>query len=115
MKLIDFGSASKIPADNSPYTTFQGTEIYDLPPEFFNKRSYSALPAMTWSIGCLAYVLLNGVAPFATKQEIVEHQDIEFVNSALDQSSRQFLRDVMKSDEADRMTPYQLATHPWLG
>ena len=111
IKLIDFGSASTIP--DTPYTRFQGTEVY-LPPEYFNYGSYSALPAMTWSIGCLAYVLLNGDCPFSTKQEVAEHTCLEFINTRLDEESKEFLREVLTIDEDERVTPGELIFHPWM-
>ena len=111
IKLIDFGSASLIP--DVPYSSYQGTEVY-LPPEYFNYGSYSALPAMTWSIGCLAYVLLNGDCPFSTKQEVAEHRSLNFINPRLDQETKEFLRDLLTIDEDDRMTPEELIIHPWL-
>ena len=113
IKLIDFGSASWIPENEAPYTSYQGTEVY-LPPEHFNYGSYSALPAMTWSIGCLAYVLLNGDCPFSTKQEVADHQHLEFINPRLDYESKEFLRDVLTIDEDDRMTPGEIIWHPWM-
>ena len=113
IKLIDFGSASWIPEADAPYTSYQGTEVY-LPPEHFNYGSYSALPAMTWSIGCLAYVLLNGDCPFSTKQEVADHQHLEFINPRLDHESKEFLRDVLIIDEDDRMIPKEIMLHPWM-
>ena len=112
IKLIDFGSASVIP--DTPYSHYQGTEVF-LPPECFKFGSYSALPAMTWSIGCLAYVLLNGGCPFSTKQEVAEHEHLKFINSRLDEESREFLCDLLIVDEDDRMTPGELIFHPWMG
>ena len=111
IKLIDFGSASYIP--DTPYTRYQGTDIY-LPPEYYKFGSYSALPAMTWSIGCLAYVLLNGNSPFSSKKEVAEHRHLKFINPRLDLDSKEFLRDVLTVDEDDRMTPRELTLHPWM-
>ena len=111
MKLIDFGSASIIP--DGAYTKFQGTDVY-VPPELYIYGSYSALPAMSWSIGCLAYVLLNGDAPFKSKQEVAEYKTLKFLNPSLDQASREFLREVLKAEESDRMLLSELIDHPWL-
>ena len=111
IKLIDFGSASRI--TNTPYRRYQGTEAY-IPPEYFRYGAYSAFPAMTWSIGCLAYVMLNGDSPFKTKQEVAAHTRLEFINTGLDQKSKEFLRDVLKIDENDRKTPGELKLHPWM-
>ena len=111
IKLIDFGSASQI--SDTPYTRYQGTEVY-LPPDWFNHGSYSALPAMTWSIGCLAYILLNGDCPFSVKEEVAVYRHLQFINPKLDQESKEFLCDLLRIDENDRMTPGELTFHPWM-
>ena len=69
---------------------------------------------MTWSIGCLAYVLLNGNSPFSTIQEVADYRSLEFINPRLDLESKEFLRDVLVLDEDDRMTPGELVHHPWM-
>ena len=111
IKLIDFGSASWLP--DIPYTSYQGTEVY-LPPEWYNVGSYSALPAMTWSIGCLAYVLLNGDSPFSRKKEVADYLQLKFRNTKLDEESREFLQDLLTLEEEDRMTPGEIIFHPWM-
>ena len=112
IKLIDFGLASVLP--DVPYRTCLGTELY-LPPECFNKGCYSALPAMTWSIGCLAYVLLNGNLPFSTRKEVTNHRQLKFRNSKLNQETKEFLCDLLIADEIERMTPGEIIFHPWMG
>ena len=111
IKLIDFGSASRIP--DGPYSSFQGTQVY-LPPEYFHYGPYSALPAMTWSIGCLAYVLLNGNSPFSSVREVANYTHLEFINPRLDLESKEFLQDILILDEDDRLTPGELVHHPWM-
>ena len=111
IKLIDFGLASLIP--DTPYTKLQGTELY-LPPECFNTGRCSAFPAMTWSIGCLAYVLLNGNLPFTTTSEVAHHRELKFVNPGLDEETEDFLSDLLTVDEDERMTPGEIIFHPWM-
>ena len=112
IKLIDFGCASYLP--DTPYTSYKGTAIY-IPPEYFNSGSYSALPAMTWSVGCLAYVLLNGDSPFLTEKEVAQHTSQKFLNSRLDTASKEFLRDLLTINEEERMTPGEIIFHSWMG
>jgi serine/threonine protein kinase len=112
IRLIDFGCASLMP--DIPYSTFRGTKLY-LPPEYFNSGSYSALPAMTWSIGCLAYVLLNGGCPFSTKRKVAEHTRLRFINRRLDDETKEFLRDLLTVNVDNRMTPGEIIFHPWMG
>ena len=113
MKLIDFGSAGRIPAPGVPYTSFRGTEVY-LPPQYFLSGTYLALPAITWTIGCLAYAPLNGDKPFATPQEVAYYRYLSFLNPHLDQGSKVFLHELLDRDEDDRMLPQEIRTHPWL-
>ena len=94
-------------------TSYKGTAIY-IPPEFYNLGSYSALPAMTWSIGCLAYVFLNGDSPFSTRKEVSDHTCLEFINDQLDQATKEFLEDLLTVDEEYRMTPGEIVFHPWM-
>ena len=111
IKLIDFGSASRIP--DTPYTRYQGTKVY-IPPEYFKHGAYSALPATTWSIGCLAYTLLNGDSPFKTRREVEEHTSLRFINKSLDQETKEFLQDLLAVEEEDRMLPGEIIFHPWM-
>jgi serine/threonine protein kinase len=112
IRLIDFGCASFLP--DTPYNYHRGTRLF-LPPEYFNSGSYFALPAMTWSIGCLAYVLLNGGLPFTNIEEIAENTRLKFINRRLDQDSKEFLRDLLTVNEDYRMTPGEIIFHPWMG
>ena len=68
VKLIDFGSASQL--TERAYTRFQGTDVY-LPPEWYTRHSYMALPATSWAIGCLIFPCLSGDSPFATRDEVI--------------------------------------------
>ena len=80
----------------------------------FHTGSYSALPAMTWSIGCLAYNLLNGDRPFSTKQDVAEYRNLSFLKPLFDDATKQFLRDVLKRDADGRMSPKQLKSDAWM-
>ena len=113
MKLIDLGTAGRISAPRVPYTSFRGTEVY-APPHYFLHGSYLARPALTWTIGCLAYSLLNGDRPFATTREVAAYRYLPFLNPRLDHGSKEFLRELLTSDEDDRMLPHEIRTHPWL-
>ena len=111
MKLIDFGSASLIP--ETPYTKLQGTDVY-IPPEYFRHGVYSSLPATSWAVGCLVYVLLNGDCPFDTTQEVKEYKKLKFRNKWLDKRSREFIRDLLTEDENERILPGEIMLHPWM-
>ena len=111
IKLIDYSSACPIPL--LPYTS-SSRDGMNLPPEFYKAGSYFPLPALTWSIGILAYILLNGQHPFNTVPEIVGYKQLKFLNTRLDEESKEFLQDVLKAEERGRLLPNQLIQHPWL-
>ena len=69
IKLIDFGLSS-ICDSKTVYTSVQGTELF-LPPEAVVQRRYTPLEATSWSLGCLLYCMLCGIAPFASKRDVV--------------------------------------------
>ncbi len=74
IRLIDFGSACLVTPD-TVYTHFEGIEIY-LPPEFYHHGKYRALDGTTWAVGCLAFVLLNGDAPFDTREHVKSYKSL---------------------------------------
>ena len=112
VKLIDFGSASLLSTER--YTKYQGTEVY-LPPEYYTTNSYSALPATTWALGCLAYTVLNGERPFPTPKDVQAHTKLKFLNPKLAQEDKDFLEDLLKIRESERLLPNNIPGHPWLG
>ena len=58
--LIDFGCAIEF-CQNDLFTTFSGTvEFY--PPEWFDSGFYCPMKGTVWSIGCLLFTLLTGIA-----------------------------------------------------
>ena len=75
VKLIDFGSADIIPEDG--YTSRKGTEVY-IPPEWYYFKKYYPSDAAVWSIGCLAYCLLNGEKPYKNIREIFGNRRLKW-------------------------------------
>ena len=112
IKLIDFGSASRLPAPGIRYTKFQGTEVY-VPPEYYRHGSYSPLFAATWAIGCLTFVLLNGNIPFANKEAVKGHREVKFLRTDLGKEAQKFIRDLLVEEER-RMSPAEILQHPWI-
>ena len=110
IKLLDFGSSS--PLGDAAYTSYRGTAVY-LPPEFYTYGRYEALPATTWAIGCLAYTLLNGDAPFNNTTQVQEHKTLHFRNKNLDQHSRAFLQEML-GHVAERAWLSDLSRNPWM-
>ena len=109
--LIDFGSASVL--TKQPYERFQGTPIY-LPPEFYRDGWYYPESGLVWSIGCLAYSLLNGDVPFPTIDAVRYHQKLKFRNPFLILIAKNFLYHILESDPSRRITFDELLAHPFL-
>ena len=60
---------------------------------------------MTWSIRCLAYVLLTGNSPFSAVHEVADYRSLDQCINPLDLESEEFLQDVLVLDEDDILTP----------
>ena len=71
VKLIDFGSSTKLTDTNSKLHTLVGSP-YSIAPEVYQKE-YDSQCDM-WSIGVLIYYLLSGTIPFhgCTKEALIE-------------------------------------------
>ena len=109
IKLIDFGSASFL--EDERYHGMQGTEVY-IPPEFYNHGSYHPVPGMVWSIGCLAYVLVNGDCPFNSKKEVMEHKELTWRNPSVGPVFRDFVERCLQSIELLRYDFFKMQSHP---
>lgn len=110
IKLIDFGSASYI--TNYPYKEMQGTDLY-IPPEFYKTGKYSALPGITWAVGCLAHTLLNDRNPFESINDIINQKHPKY-RSYIDDNTKKFLMDLTTTDENQRIHPEKITDHPWM-
>lgn len=112
IKMIDFGSASLINPD-TVYTRFQGTEVY-LPPEYHNNGKYSAVGGMTWAVGCLAFVLLNGDCPFQSPEDVKTYKTPKYLKQNIDRASKSFIEDLMTANEDRRYDIIDVIEHPWM-
>lgn len=111
IKLIDFGSASLF--SSKPYTRFQGTDVY-IPPEWFIGGEYSAAAAAVWSIGCLAFVLINGDIPFHNVEETKADRPLIFKNDKISSISKKFIRKCLMHLPKDRMSFKSIEGSSWL-
>ena len=109
IKLLDFGSASKLSPD--PYTTYQGTDVY-LPPEYYRERKYSAFPAAVWTIGCLVHCLIAGDCPFNEKTEIQDYVKLQWLDDG-DDLAKDFINRCMNNDADQRLDIVSLLKHRW--
>ena len=110
IKLIDFGSASLL--SESPYRYRRGTDVY-IPPEYHNYKSYHALPAAVWAIGCLSYALLNGKCPFNTVSHVQEYTTLTWRKPTVGVLARHFTELCLKAAEKERMEFRHFFLHPW--
>lgn len=111
IKLIDFGSASQL--TEKAYTSFRGTDVY-LPPEWYTKRSYSALPATSWAIGCLIFTCLSGDSPFASREELKNTQiPWHKLPAGLSAECHNLLRLCLQTSTRHRIDFSTMANHGW--
>jgi len=111
IKLIDFGSASLY--TSKPYTRFQGTDVY-IPPEWFLQGQYSSSDAAVWSIGCLAFILINGDCPFRTVEDVKADLPLHFKNDRISSISKRFVRRCLRHLPKDRMSFKTIQESSWL-
>ena len=112
IKLIDFGSASFLEIDQR-YHSLQGTEVYN-PPELYNTGSYDPISGIVWSIGCLAFVLVNGDIPFNNKTEVMEYKQLTWFNDGMSPIYKDFVERCMQRVEILRIDFFKLRLHPLL-
>ena len=111
IKLIDFGSASKLSPTLEPYTTYQGTDVY-LPPEYYREKKYSAFPAAVWTIGCLVHCLIAGDCPFNDKTEVMGYVRLQWLDDG-DDLAKEFINQCMQSEADQRLNVVSLLKHRW--
>merc|ERR1719204_231531 len=111
VKLLDFGSASRIEPDQT-YNHIQGTDIY-IPHEFYTSGSYTPESGAVWSIGCLAYILLNRRPPFVNREHVKTYDKISWLNP--EQSElRELVEQCLVKDPSQRLSLDELAESEWL-
>ena len=113
IKLVNFEQASVMP--KSRYFTFQGTPEL-CPPEFLTYGSYSSVTGTTWTIGCLAHTLLNGLSPIldSRSRRTEECKVLPFRNSKRSQLADDFLQSLLVVNDDCRKLPNQIYLHPWM-
>ncbi len=73
VKLIDFGSASRIPKDSSKYfDRFSGT-LHFASPEILRGKPYRGPEADIWALGVLLYTILFNETPYRSLDDIVRN------------------------------------------
>lgn len=119
IKLIDFGLARKLDADE-PLRVMFGTPDFAAP----EVLSYDIVSLATdmWSVGVICYVLLSGMSPFMGDNDMetmanVTRATYDFDDEAFEPISdlaKDFIAKLLVRDQSERLTPSQCLKHPWL-
>lgn len=79
IKIVDLGSASRIPTEKSQYfSKFNGTAHF-ASPEIAKGNAYRGPEAEVWTMGVLLFTIVCGENPFQNRQEIIQG-DYRFPN-----------------------------------
>ncbi|ETW09140.1 PLK protein kinase [Aphanomyces invadans] len=117
VKIADFGLATDLAANQTP-TTICGTPNF-IAPEVLLGHPYT-ISADLWSLGCIAYSLLVGTAPFqgqtvAETLQNVSSREFEVAMPAfLSPLAVDFLQCLLCGEPSKRTPCSVLAHHPWL-
>ncbi|TPX62473.1 hypothetical protein CcCBS67573_g08829, partial [Chytriomyces confervae] len=120
IKLIDFGSAARIPTTpNEQFTEFRGTTLY-ASPEIVRKEKYRGPEAEMWALGVLLFTMIFGESPFQSEAEIAEcclrmpkgfhlESDRDYHGGC-----RHLIHRLLEYDPECRITIEEVLEHPWL-
>lgn len=121
IKIADFG-LSKLydPDTRDNLQTMCGTPGY-VAPEVLRKRGYGAAVDM-WSLGIVTYIMLCGFPPFyeESREKLfrrIVKGSFDFPSPYWDEVSPEamdFIRHLLVTDPARRMTPEQCRRHKWM-
>ncbi|KAI9208058.1 kinase-like domain-containing protein [Polychytrium aggregatum] len=112
IKLIDFGSASRIPRrEDEFFTKFNGTAHF-ASPEIAHGNPYRGPEAEVWSLGVLLFTIIFGENPFQTRADIIKGE-YRFPFK-VDEPLMDLLDGMLTYDSARRYSIRDVIGHPWL-
>jgi serine/threonine protein kinase len=119
LKLIDFGFANA--NKNNSLTEFVGTPYY-VAPEIIKREKYGSACDI-WSLGVMAYLLIDGDYPYSGKDQdelfasITSRNPPPFKGASWDnvtEECKKFINDCLTFDQRKRPTAQKLLNHPWI-
>lgn len=110
-KIIDFGCGDVF--HTGQYTIFNGTTQF-MPPEWFRFGMYGAEEATIWSLGLVVLIMVTGVHPFQTFEDIAACQLYKYIPSTLSPACKNFIFWCMASDPNRRCKLSQTVKHQFL-
>nr|AZI15635.1 UNC-22 [Auanema rhodensis] len=119
LKLIDFGLTAHLDPRNSIKVTTGTAEF--AAPEVLNGQNVGYYTDM-WSVGVLAYILTSGLSPFGGSTDDDTMRNVKNCDwnmddtafSSISEEGKDFIRKLLQSDPANRLTIHQALEHPWL-
>merc|ERR1711976_330992 len=111
LKLIDFGSGSKL--HDEIYSDFDGTRVY-APPEWIKFRRYRGDGLTVWSLGILLYDMVCGDIPFETDSQIKRANVLFRPELKLGSDVQELIKMCLKINQSERIRLRDLMNHPWM-
>ncbi|CAB4005619.1 ribosomal S6 kinase alpha-1 isoform X2 [Paramuricea clavata] len=123
LRIIDFGFAKQLRADNGLLMTPCYTANY-VAPEVLKKQGYD-VACDIWSLGVLLYTMLAGYTPFAHGAEENAGQILKRIGEeklvlsggnwdTVSESAKNLVRHMLHINPAKRCTAQQTVSHPWI-
>eukprot|EP00873_Tetraselmis_striata_P002736 jgi/Tetstr1/423000/TSEL_013776.t1 len=121
VKIVNFGLAGKISAQNPFLTESCGTPAYAAPEVLKRNPAYGSSPDV-WSVGCLVFTLLSGAPPF--QSSLLAHLVRDIRQGAFSMSdpawelisdgAKDFVKVLLTVRPENRPTARSALEHPWL-
>ncbi|XP_070535071.1 twitchin-like [Ptychodera flava] len=114
IKLIDFGSATKINPEEKAKMVFGSADF--VAPEVLNNETVGFNTDM-WTVGVLCYMLLSGTHPFSSDKGKVKRCEWAFDADAfrgISDNAKDFIKKILVKDKHDRLSAPAALEHPWL-
>jgi serine/threonine protein kinase len=113
VKLIDFGSADRIPSSHTDYfTSFRGTKRY-ISPELLESLVHRGPEVDVWSLGIVLYTLAFGSPPFHTLEDI-KYQRYAPSSTLRSRELLTLITEMLHPKPESRATMEQVCLHPWM-